>query len=502
MTPSIAAAATDRACTSSPHARTLGKHRGLPQLLDRPSKPALLGNPRPLVSGAGLQPPRLLSGHSIPSSVDSAAARRWRGGWRGLVPIGLAAEPLGWLRAGSRVLSPHERDGTGPHKSLRRVYPPDGWFATAWPLTDARRPGSMCTTACNCMHKECYVVVESWLMSRVGIYGFAWGANETDVDHLMTLAHAADDVGIHSLHMPWHFTLNPSSYGWENDSILEPLAILPYLAAGTTQLKFGLTPFSPGVMHPYFWARYLATLSRISSGRAIGLVRPSHVADDYRIGLSPNDPDGARFANGLASVTHLLSGDRPLEGTERIGGGFWDIQGLSLGFAAPPVSMWIGGQSSADLTLAANYGDVLRPGVATGEQARAVKARLDQECERTGRHVRLATTVICAVLSEGDSADWVTANVERPLAIRQARLKALGGSGEAIVGTAQQCAEKLQDLLDAGVDYLLLDTQFHGWQSVSYSIEQIRRLHRDVAPLVRVPEGPPSQVAPLNVVKG
>ncbi len=43
----------DRSCVHvEPNARTLGKHRGLPQLLDRPSRPALLGNPRPFVSGA------------------------------------------------------------------------------------------------------------------------------------------------------------------------------------------------------------------------------------------------------------------------------------------------------------------------------------------------------------------------------------------------------------------------------------------------------------------
>ena len=48
----------DRSCVHvEPNARTLGKHRGLPQLSDRPSRQPLLGNPRICVSEAPARNP-------------------------------------------------------------------------------------------------------------------------------------------------------------------------------------------------------------------------------------------------------------------------------------------------------------------------------------------------------------------------------------------------------------------------------------------------------------
>jgi hypothetical protein len=54
---------SDRSCVNvEPNTRTLGKHRGLPQLLDRPSRQPLLGNPRPFVSEAPARNPLNASG--------------------------------------------------------------------------------------------------------------------------------------------------------------------------------------------------------------------------------------------------------------------------------------------------------------------------------------------------------------------------------------------------------------------------------------------------------
>ncbi len=50
---------------------------------------------------------------------------------------------------------------------------------------------------------------------------------------------------------------------------------------------------------------------------------------------------------------------------------------------------------------------------------------------------------------------------------------------------AEQCAEQLAEFVRSGVDYFLLDMQFHGWESESYSREQIDRLTQRVAPLVK-----------------
>jgi hypothetical protein len=67
VTVSIAAAATDLACTSSPTLVRSPDNRGLPRMSDRPSRQPLPGNPRDCVSDAPARNPSPTSGHVIPS---------------------------------------------------------------------------------------------------------------------------------------------------------------------------------------------------------------------------------------------------------------------------------------------------------------------------------------------------------------------------------------------------------------------------------------------------
>lgn len=76
----------DRSCVHvEPNACALGKNRGLPQLLDRPSRAALLGNPRPFVSGAPVyNPQQPLSGHSHTGYLVGCSSLRVITAWSAL----------------------------------------------------------------------------------------------------------------------------------------------------------------------------------------------------------------------------------------------------------------------------------------------------------------------------------------------------------------------------------------------------------------------------------
>jgi hypothetical protein len=126
----------DRSCVHiQPYTRTLGKHRGLPQLSDRPSRTPLLGNPRPCVSEAPARnPPANPSGHSIPSRRQRRLARLcWQGNdGPGSVLRGSARQTsTSACTAASRLnvwgcVSPHtvrRKSATGPypHRARQRL---------------------------------------------------------------------------------------------------------------------------------------------------------------------------------------------------------------------------------------------------------------------------------------------------------------------------------------------------------------------------------------------
>ena len=96
VTPSIAAAATDRACTSSPTlVRSENTGASISQLSDRPSRQPLLGNPRTCVSEAPAYNPSARAGHSIPSR-EPDRLDVWKWPFEGLTSSAGGGHPYCW----------------------------------------------------------------------------------------------------------------------------------------------------------------------------------------------------------------------------------------------------------------------------------------------------------------------------------------------------------------------------------------------------------------------
>src|SRR3954452_2519956 len=115
----MAAAATDRACTSRPTLVRSVNNRGLPQLSDRPSRRPLPGNPRTFVREAPARNHSPTSGHAIPSSVRTLSLPR---------QTTVTVTPL------TRVLMPRTPDGgAGRVISVHMLGPsadPAGYYLT------------------------------------------------------------------------------------------------------------------------------------------------------------------------------------------------------------------------------------------------------------------------------------------------------------------------------------------------------------------------------------
>jgi alkanesulfonate monooxygenase SsuD/methylene tetrahydromethanopterin reductase-like flavin-dependent oxidoreductase (luciferase family) len=53
-----------------------------------------------------------------------------------------------------------------------------------------------------------------------------------------------------------------------------------------------------------------------------------------------------------------------------------------------------------------------------------------------------------------------------------------------VYGSPEQCAEIVSNLFEAGADYLIFETNFHGWETEEFGKEQMDRFVRDVVPLL------------------
>ena len=319
------------------------------------------------------------------------------------------------------------------------------------------------------------------LLDHLGIYAFPWGDEPPTAERLAALVTHAERAGVDSVHMPWHFTLSPKSFTWGNTQLLDPFVALPFLAGRTERIKLALDPWVVSVLHPFLWAQFLASLDAVAPGRVLSGVRAAWWEDDIRIGLSSEAANETGYDQGLEVVTKLWRGER-LTGEEAT---LWDVAGLALDPPpARPLPLWINGYEDAAIGRAARYGDALRPLFVTPDAARELRAKLDDAAAEAGRDVMLATSTILIVLDAGDDPAWVRDHVQAPL---DRRLKGRDVLDGVIIGEPEECAERLAALIDAGVEYVLVDTQFHGYETTAFSIEQIDRIAEAVAPLVSDP---------------
>jgi alkanesulfonate monooxygenase SsuD/methylene tetrahydromethanopterin reductase-like flavin-dependent oxidoreductase (luciferase family) len=320
---------------------------------------------------------------------------------------------------------------------------------------------------------------------RVGVAVFPWGKERPSIDTIVRIAKHAEDLGFDSIHMPWHFTLPDATFPWGNRYVLDPLVVAPILIRETKRIKFSFNAGVLPILHPFFWAQYLASLDVASGGRTIPAVALGWWEEDFSVGLTPMRERGRRFDEALDILTRLWRGDEILQA-----GTFWDCRSLHLDpKPRPAIPLWIGGDIKS-IERAARWGTALNPLDPTLDHIRNVlRPGLDDAGERNGHRIDLAG--YCQSLVVLDSDDQNAVNGHYLPFLEQRVGRALDDS--VVYGSPQQCAKHMANLLGAGLDYFVFDCYFHGWETEQWGMEQMSRLANDVLPLIREPIGPPVQ---------
>ena len=232
---------------------------------------------------------------------------------------------------------------------------------------------------------------------------------------------------------------------------------LAALARETTRIRLGTLVSPVTFRHPAVLAKMAATLHHVSGGRA-------------ELGMGAGWLESEHAAYGIAFPAARERVDL-LEEQLQVISGLWREESFSFGgqhyqlvdcrftpLPRPKIPVLIGGRADSRrlLRLAAQYADEYVITLATVDQCRDVRARLNQVAESHGRHstaVRLSLFVpVCVAESEAAASQRFDEIVQtQPIMARMATSRA-----NWLLGSVGQVGDRIAELESAGVERLML----------------------------------------------
>jgi len=287
-----------------------------------------------------------------------------------------------------------------------------------------------------------------------------------DLEEIRRYIERAEALGFHSLWVQEQAGLRAVA------GALEGVSMLSYAAALTRRIRLGSAVFLINLRNPIQLAKSLASLDQLSQGRLIvgvGLGGVTRLYEAY--GLSP-EHRVSRFVEALTLMKKLWT-----EENFTFEGKFWQIEKASLlprPFQKPHPPVWFGANSPAALKRAVKHGSGF---IGAGSSS-------------SGDFKSKVQTVLSALAeAKKDSADfmigkrvYLAVDKDRERAAKRLRewFGLFYGQADladrvAVWGSAEECIERLKEIIAAGARLLLLNPVFN-------MMEQMEVLASEVVP--------------------
>jgi len=289
-----------------------------------------------------------------------------------------------------------------------------------------------------------------------------------DLEEIRRYIERAEALGFHSLWVQEQAGLRAAA------GALEGVSMLSYAAALTRRIRLGSAVFLINLRNPIQLAKSLASLDQLSQGRLIvgvGLGGVTRLYEAY--GLSP-EHRVSRFVEALTLMKKLWT-----EENFTFEGKFWQLKNASLAprpFQKPHPPVWFGANSPAALKRAVKHGSGF---IGAGSSS-------------SGDFKSKVQTVLSALAeAKKDSADfmigkrvYLAVDKDRERAAKRLRewFGLFYGQADladrvAVWGSAEECVERLREIVAAGARLLLLNPVFD-------MMEQMEVLASEVVPRV------------------
>lgn len=285
---------------------------------------------------------------------------------------------------------------------------------------------------------------------------------------------AAEKAGYDSIWVYDHFHTIPTP---SMETTFECWTITAGLARDTKTIKIGQMVTCNGYRNPALLAKIASTTDVMSNGRllcGLGAGWYEHEWRAYGYGF-PEVPDRMRaFREAVEIIVRMWTEDRPV-----FQGKYYSIDGPinePKGVQKPHISLWLGGGGEqVTLKLVAKWAQACNVGGGNPEVIRQKLDVLRNHCQDLGRdydEIIKSTGMNLVLLDEGADAEQATEKIRATYGWTMEQLQQ-----QAVIGTADQIAARVQEVVDAGANYII--TYF---PRVAYDHSMMERFAREVMP--------------------
>ncbi len=265
---------------------------------------------------------------------------------------------------------------------------------------------------------------------------------EFDAVWLKTIAQKVERVGFDILWCGDHIVMH--------NPILDVMTVLATWGAVTDRLKVGTGIYLLPLRHPVATAKQVVSLDILTQGRFLfGVGVGGEIPTEFAAVNVPVNERGRRTDEGLEIITQVLS-----ESNVTYEGTYYQLQDVTLAprpQQRPYPPIWIGGRSKAAMRRAARFGQGWMGYMNNPQQAREARQTLDEMAPKYGREPSdIDATVLMNITIAKDyetaktiAAEELTCRYNMPFDKLVDRY--------CLLGTPEQCMEKLQPYLETGL---------------------------------------------------
>jgi probable F420-dependent oxidoreductase len=236
--------------------------------------------------------------------------------------------------------------------------------------------------------------------------------------------------------------------------IMDVMTVLATVAAITTRIKLGTAVYLMPLRHPVATAKQVTSLDLLSNGRFIfGVGVGGEIVREFEAVGVPVHERGRRTDEGLEILTRVLSEDNvTYEGKH------YQIHNVTLAprpRQQPYPPIWVGGRSEAALRRTARFGHCWLGYLVSHTRLQAALQQIRGMAPNYGRDpatIQGGMLLFTAMAQDYETArQMAIANLSRrynqPFDTLVDRY--------CVLGTPDQCLEKLQSFIDAGMSHLV-----------------------------------------------
>jgi probable F420-dependent oxidoreductase len=236
--------------------------------------------------------------------------------------------------------------------------------------------------------------------------------------------------------------------------IMDVMTVLATYAAVTTRIKIGTAVYLMPLRHPIATAKQVASLDLLSGGRFIfGIGVGGEIAREFAAVGVPVNERGRRTDEGLDIVTRVLSAEH----VTYVGKHYQihDVTLLPRPLQQPHPPIWVGGRSDAAIRRTARYAQCWLGYLVSSMRLRDAMHRVQDLAPGYGRNpadIQGGMLLFTAMARDYESArqmaiQHLSQRYNQPFDTLVDRY--------CIMGTPEQCLEKLQTFIDAGMANLV-----------------------------------------------